>query len=58
MFVIAPDHDLASVEDVVRKEAGWWVVRKYGLAGTKRRCVRNLRRGSGVEEEKGWVPRS
>jgi signal transduction histidine kinase len=33
MFVIAPEHDLASVEDVVRKEPGWWVVRKFGLAG-------------------------
>jgi signal transduction histidine kinase len=33
MFVIAPHHDLSSVEDVVRQEADWWVVRKYGLAG-------------------------
>lgn len=33
MFVIAPYHDLASVEDVVRKEPDWWVVRKYGVAG-------------------------
>jgi signal transduction histidine kinase len=33
MFVIAPHHDLASVENVVRKETNWWVVRKYGLAG-------------------------
>ncbi len=33
MFVIAPYHDLPPVEDVVRKHDGWWVVRKYGLAG-------------------------
>jgi signal transduction histidine kinase len=33
MFVIAPHHDLSSVEDVVRRETGWWVVRKYGVAG-------------------------
>lgn len=33
MFVIAPHHDLPGVEDVVRREDGWWVVRKYGTAG-------------------------
>lgn len=33
MFVIAPHHDLPGVEDVVRREDGWWVVRKYGAAG-------------------------
>ena len=32
-FVIAPHHDLSSVEKVVRKEDDWWVVKKYGLAG-------------------------
>ena len=35
IFVVAPFHNLSSVEDVVRKEAGWWVVRKYGLAGVE-----------------------
>ena len=33
LFVIAPHHDLPGVEDVVRREDGWWVVRKYGIAG-------------------------
>lgn len=32
-FVIASFHDLPVVEDIVRKEEGWWVVRKRGLAG-------------------------
>lgn len=32
-FVIAPFHDLPSVETVIRREHDWWVVRKYGIAG-------------------------
>ena len=32
-FVIASHHDLPVVEDIVRKEDAWWVVRKRGLAG-------------------------
>lgn len=35
MFIIAPFHDLPSVETVVRREPDWWVVRKYGLAGAE-----------------------
>ncbi len=35
MFVIAPFHDLPSVETVVRREHDWWVVRKYGIAGAE-----------------------
>ena len=33
ILVIASFHDLPVVEDIVRKEDGWWVVRKRGLAG-------------------------
>lgn len=32
-FVIASHHDLPVVEDILRKEDGWWVVRKRGAAG-------------------------
>jgi signal transduction histidine kinase len=35
MFIIAPFHDLPSVETVVRREDDWWVVRKYGIAGAE-----------------------
>ena len=34
-FVVAPFHDLPTVESVVRREEGWWVVRKYGTAGAE-----------------------
>jgi len=30
-FVVAPQHNLPAIEDVVRKEADWWVVRKRHL---------------------------
>jgi len=33
LFVIAPRHDLPAVEEVIRKEEGWWIVSKHGLAG-------------------------
>jgi signal transduction histidine kinase len=40
-FVIAADHDLPVVEDIIRKEDDWWVVRKRGVAGDEaaRRAV-------------------
>lgn len=31
-FVVAPGHDLRSVEDVIERHADWWVVRKSGDA--------------------------
>lgn len=31
-FVTAPGHDVPAIEDVVRREPGWWVVRKRGPA--------------------------
>ena len=34
-FVVAPFHDLPAVETVVRREDGWWIVRKYGAAGAE-----------------------
>lgn len=34
-FVVAPFHDLPAVEDVIRREQRWWVVRKYGTAGNE-----------------------
>lgn len=42
-FVTAPRHDMPAIEDVVRREANWWVVRKVGpAAGDARRRARQL----------------
>ena len=39
-FVVAPDHDLPSIEDVVHREHDWWVVKKRGrpARGARRRA--------------------
>jgi len=29
-FIVVPNHDLPAIEDVVRREADWWVVKKRG----------------------------
>lgn len=44
-FVIAANHDLPVVEDILRKEEEWWVVRKRGAAGdeaARRAAVQSL----------------